>query len=78
MKEEYLKKQARWLSEGQIDRRQFIRAAIATGLAVPSALTLANECARGHTKQGRQNCVSARSYGSTTDTLNCRRHPKTA
>jgi peptide/nickel transport system substrate-binding protein len=52
MKDEYLKKQARWLSEGQIDRRQFIKAAIAAGLAVPSALTLATNVLAATPKKG--------------------------
>jgi hypothetical protein len=52
MKDEYLKKHARWLSEGQIGRRQFIRAAIAAGLAVPSALTLATDVLAATPKKG--------------------------
>jgi peptide/nickel transport system substrate-binding protein len=52
MKDDYLKKQARWLSEGQIGRRQFIKAAIATGLAVPSALTLATDVLAATPKKG--------------------------
>lgn len=68
MKDEYLNKQARWLSEGQIDRRQFIRTAIAAGLAVPSALTLATNVLAATPKQGGKLRYGT-SYGSTTDTL---------
>ncbi|WP_375588222.1 ABC transporter substrate-binding protein [Hoeflea alexandrii] len=68
MKEEYLKKQARWLSEGQIGRRQFIRAAIAAGLAVPSALTLATDVLAATPKKGGKIRMGS-SYGSTTDAL---------
>jgi peptide/nickel transport system substrate-binding protein len=69
MKDEYLKKQARWLSEGQIDRRQFIKAAIAAGLAVPSALTLATDVLAATPKKGGKLRFGSL-YGSTTDTLN--------
>ncbi|MBU2484374.1 MAG: peptide ABC transporter substrate-binding protein, partial [Alphaproteobacteria bacterium] len=68
MRDEYLKKQARWLSEGQIDRRQFIKAAIAAGLAVPSALTLATDVLAATPKKGGKLRLGS-SYGSTTDTL---------
>jgi peptide/nickel transport system substrate-binding protein len=68
MKDEYLKKQARWLSEGQIGRRQFIRAAIAAGLAVPSALTLATDVLAATPKKGGKMRMGS-SYGSTTDAL---------
>ena len=68
MKDEYLKKQARWLSEGQIDRRQFIRSAIAAGLAVPSALTLATNVLAATPKSGGK-LRQGSSYGSTTDAL---------
>ena len=68
MRDEYLKKQARWLSEGQIDRRQFIKAAIAAGLAVPSALTLATDVLAATPKKGGK-LRHGSSYGSTTDTL---------
>ncbi|WP_299861941.1 ABC transporter substrate-binding protein [uncultured Hoeflea sp.] len=68
MKDDYLKKQARWLSEGQIDRRQFIRAAIATGLAIPAALTLSTNVLAATPKKGGKLRLGS-SYGSTTDTL---------
>ena len=68
MRDEYLKKQARWLSEGQIDRRQFIKAAIAAGLAVPSALTLATDVLAATPKKGGKLRLGS-SYGSTTDAL---------
>tara|TARA_R110002020_G_scaffold16900_6_gene60042 strand:- start:199 stop:1806 length:1608 start_codon:yes stop_codon:yes gene_type:complete len=68
MRDEYLKKQARWLSEGQIDRRQFIKSAIAAGLAVPSALTLATNVLAATPKKGGKLRLGS-SYGSTTDTL---------
>ncbi|WP_417424944.1 ABC transporter substrate-binding protein [Hoeflea sp.] len=68
MRDEYLKKQARWLSEGQIDRRQFIKTAIAAGLAVPSALTLATNVLAATPKSGGKLRYGS-SYGSTTDAL---------
>lgn len=68
MKDTYLKKQARWLSEGQIDRRQFIKAAIVAGLAVPSALTLATDVLAATPKKGGKLRYGS-SYGSTTDAL---------
>ncbi|WP_394688843.1 ABC transporter substrate-binding protein [Hoeflea sp.] len=68
MKDEYLKKHARWLSEGQIGRRQFIRTAIAAGLAVPSALTLATNVLAATPKKGGKLRLGS-SYGSTTDSL---------
>jgi hypothetical protein len=71
MKDEYLKKQARWLSEGQIGRRQFIRTAIAAGLAVPSALTLATDVLAATPKKGGKLRIGS-SYGSTTDCAGCR------
>ncbi|MEM5472347.1 ABC transporter substrate-binding protein [Hoeflea sp. AS60] len=68
MRDEYLKKQARWLSEGQIGRRQFIKAAIAAGLAVPSAMTLATDVLAATPKKGGKLRLGS-SYGSTTDAL---------
>ncbi|MFZ1815791.1 MAG: ABC transporter substrate-binding protein [Rhizobiaceae bacterium] len=68
MKDNYLKKQAKWLSEGQIDRRQFVMSAIAAGLAIPTALSLAdNVLAATPNKGGRLRFGSL--YGSTTDVL---------
>ena len=46
-KETYIKKQAGWLTAGQIDRRQFIMSALAAGVALPSALSMADK-AMGH------------------------------
>ena len=42
-KEDYLKNQEIKYKLGVIDRRQFITSAIATGVAVPAALGLANQ-----------------------------------
>lgn len=67
-KEIYLKNQAAKLTAGQIDRRQFIMGAVAAGVAIPSAISMAGQAlaatpnSGGHMKFGR-------GHGSTTDSL---------
>ncbi|MEM9329940.1 MAG: ABC transporter substrate-binding protein [Pseudomonadota bacterium] len=67
-KETYLAKQSQKLTEGQIDRRQFVMGALAAGVALPTALSMAGEAIAaapakgGHLKIGR-------GHGSTTDSL---------
>ena len=67
-KEFYLKSQAAKLTAGHIDRRQFIMSALAAGVVLPTAMTLAGDAIAatpnkgGHFRQGY-------GYGSTTDSL---------
>ena len=68
-KVKYLENQAQRLTEGQINRRQFIVSALATGLALPVALSMASEAVAAMPKKGGKLRVGY-GYGSTTDTLN--------
>lgn len=67
-KETYLAQQSKKLTDGYIDRRQFVMGALAAGVALPSALTMADKAiaatpnSGGHMKFGR-------GHGSTTDSL---------
>ncbi|MEM7289368.1 MAG: ABC transporter substrate-binding protein [Pseudomonadota bacterium] len=67
-KEKYLKKQSEKLTKGSIDRRQFVMGALAAGVALPTALSMAGDAiaatpnSGGHMKFGR-------GHGSTTDSL---------
>lgn len=68
MKQKYIRDQKSKLAKGHIDRRQFITAAIAAGVALPSAMTMATNVmaatpkSGGHLRQGF-------GHGSTTDSL---------
>ena len=42
-KQKYLDKLSGKLTAGQIDRRQFMMSALATGIAIPAALSLAGK-----------------------------------
>ena len=64
----YLKKQKVRLATGQIDRRQFVMSAIAAGVALPSALSMANDAMAMTPKSGGRLRVGM-GHGSTTDTL---------
>jgi peptide/nickel transport system substrate-binding protein len=67
-KEDYLKNQEIKYKLGVIDRRQFISAAIAAGLAVPAALGLAGQLNAATPKKGGV-LRHASGYGSTDDSL---------
>ena len=68
MKEKYIKKQAARLTNGQIDRRQFVMSALAAGAALPTALSLADQAIAATPKKGGK-LRQGMGYGSTTDTL---------
>ena len=67
-KEDYLKNQEIKYKLGVIDRRQFITSAIATGVAIPAALGLANQLQAATPKKGGKFRMGI-AHGSTTDTL---------
>ena len=67
-KETYIKKQAGWLTAGQIGRRQFIMSALAAGVALPSALSMADKAMAAAPKKGGK-FRHGSAYGSTTDAL---------
>ena len=52
-KELYLKTQAAKLTDGQIDRRQFIMSALAAGIVLPSAMTHGHQCHGDDAEKGR-------------------------
>jgi len=68
MKKKFIRDQKAKLANGHIDRRQFITAAIAAGVALPSAMSMATDVlaatpkSGGHLRQGF-------GHGSTTDSL---------
>ena len=68
MKASYLKNRGKMLSAGLIDRRQFVMSALATGMALPAALTLADKAVAATPKSGGLLKV-AMGHGSTTDIL---------
>ncbi len=68
MREKYIIDQKLGLLTGRIDRRQFIRSVLATGIALPTALSMASEVLAATPKKGgtlRQGF----GHGSTTDSL---------
>ena len=67
-KETYIAKQARKLTEGQIDRRRFVMSVLATGVTLPTALSLATRAEAMTPKKGGL-LRHGSSMGSTTDTL---------
>ena len=67
-KEDYLKNQEIKYKLGVIDRRQFITSAIATGIAVPTALGMASQLQAATPKMGGRFRMGL-GHGSTTDTL---------
>jgi len=67
-KESYLKNQASKLTEGQIDRRQFVMGALAAGVALPTALSMASDAVAATPKKGGKFRTGVR-HGSTTDSL---------
>ena len=66
-KETYLKRQAALLTAGQIDRRQFIMGALAAGVILPSAMTMADTAMAMANKGGT--LKFGKRHGSTTDSL---------
>ena len=67
-KEDYLKNQEIKYKLGVIDRRQFITSAIATGIAVPTAIGMASQLQAATPKMGGRFRMGL-GHGSTTDTL---------
>ena len=68
MKEKYLKQQAQRLTAGHIDRRQFIMSALAAGVVLPSAMSMAGNAMAQTPKKGGK-LRQGMGYGSTTDSL---------
>jgi peptide/nickel transport system substrate-binding protein len=64
----YLKQRAALLTEKQIDRRSFVMSALAAGVALPAALSLASKAEAATPKSGGK-LRMAMGYGSTTDVL---------
>ena len=67
-KEIYLKRQADKLTLGHINRRQFIMSALAAGVVLPSAMTLADTAMAATPKKGGTFRMGL-GHGSTTDSL---------
>ncbi|MGI9513832.1 MAG: ABC transporter substrate-binding protein [Anderseniella sp.] len=68
MKDEYLKQQQTMLTIGQIDRRQFVMCALAAGVALPGALSMADRAQAATPKKGGKFRIG-KAHGQTTDTL---------
>lgn len=68
MEDKFIDLQARKLTNGSIDRRQFMMKALATGLTVPAALSLANKAEAASPKRGGV-LRHATGYGSTDDSF---------
>lgn len=68
MKDLFLKLQANRLTNGQIDRRQFITSALAAGVVLPAALSLADKAMAAAPKQGGKLRIGS-AHGSTTDSM---------
>ena len=67
-KNKYLDNLSAQLSLGQIDRRKFMMSALATGIAVPAAIGLADSALAAAPKKGGLFRMGL-GHGSTTDTL---------
>lgn len=67
-KEIYLRNQAAKLTAGHIDRRQFIMSALAAGVVLPTAMSMASDAMAMTPKKGGSVKMGS-SYGSTTDSL---------
>ncbi len=67
-KEAYIKRQARRLTEGQINRRRFVMSALATGVTLPTAMSLATR-AEAQTPKSGGLFRYGMGFGSTTDSL---------
>ena len=68
MKELFIKGQQQKLTDGQINRRQFMVSVLATGIATSTALSLASEAEAATPKKGGTFRYGV-GHGSTTDTL---------
>lgn len=66
MTKKFIQKQQDKLTNGIIDRRHFMKSVLATGLAVPAALSLANSAEAATPKRGGV-LRHATGYGSTDD-----------
>ena len=67
-KQEYLDRLSGQLTNGQIDRRQFMMSAMAAGMTVPAALSMAGQAIAATPKKGGVFRMGL-GHGSTTDTL---------
>lgn len=67
-KDKFLQQQKLKFLNGKIDRRTFISSAIATGLTIPAALSLAGDVEAATPNRGGT-IRTARGHGSTTDNL---------
>lgn len=67
-KQQYLRRLETRFAERQIDRRDFMRGALATGLSVAAATGLANRAAAATPKKGGM-LTAGLGHGATTDTL---------
>lgn len=67
-KDIYLKKQAAKLTAGHIDRRQFIMSALAAGIVLPSAMSMASDAMAATPKKGGDVKFGS-GFGSTTDSM---------
>ncbi|MGB7336405.1 MAG: peptide ABC transporter substrate-binding protein, partial [Salaquimonas sp.] len=67
-KEMYLKTQAAKLTAGHIDRRQFIMSAIAAGIVLPTAMSMATNAMAMTPKKGGDAKFGS-GFGSTTDSM---------
>lgn len=68
MKTTFIGNQAARLTSGQIDRRQFVMSALAAGVALPAALSMADRAMAATPKAGGRMRFGI-GHGSTTDTL---------
>lgn len=68
MRDKYIHDQKLGLLTGRIDRRQFIRSVIATGVALPTAMSMASTVMAATPKKGGT-LRQGYGYGSTTDSL---------
>ena len=68
MKKQFISLQKFKLRTGQIDRRQFVMSAVAAGVVLPSALTMADKAMAATPKKGGTMRYGV-GHGSTTDSL---------
>ena len=68
MKKRFISLQASKLTGGQIDRRQFVMSALAAGVVLPSALTMADRAMAATPNKGGKLRYGT-GFGSTTDSL---------
>ncbi|SEF70460.1 peptide/nickel transport system substrate-binding protein [Jhaorihella thermophila] len=64
----FLKQQADRLTNGQIDRRQFIMSAMAAGVVLPTAMSMADKAMAATPKKGGTLRIGS-GHGSTTDSM---------